>query len=86
MGILEEGIEYLPSLSLTGLTLFSLSYYLFITVPLSISDLSIKKSIPLIPLVTPDSILSCQILTTELFNLNNGNSKDIKLSYYSFRK
>lgn len=86
MGILEEGIEYLPSLSLTGLTLFSLSYYLFITVPLSISDLSIKKSIPLISLVTPDSKLSCKILTTELFDLNNGNSKDIKLSYYSFPK
>lgn len=86
MGILKEGIEYLPSLSLTGLTLFSLSYYLFITVPLSISDLSIKKSIPLISLVTPDSKLSCKILTTELFDLNNGNSKDIKLSYYSFPK
>lgn len=86
MSILEEGIEYLPSLSLTGLTLFSLSYYLFITMPLSISDLSIKKSIPLIPLVTPDSILSYKILTTELFDLNNGNSKDIKLSYYLFPK
>lgn len=68
------------------LLFFSLSYYLFVITPLSISNLSIRGSTLITPSLTPCGLLFCRNLTTKLFILNNSNLGDIKFFHSLFSK
>lgn len=69
-----------------SLIISSLSYYLFVIMLLSVSNLSIGGSRWLTPPLTSHGLLSCKIPTkpsSSLF-INNDNPKDIKFSDMSF--